>query len=107
MGWIIFACWMFFGILINIFFSMEKNATSEKEKKVARICGMTCMWIVIGAILVGLLFVVGWVWYYICGGFLIECEDSFFWKAVWGLATLIPLGFIIGFIAICCGLDPK
>lgn len=107
MGWIIFAAWLVIGFFANIFLHMEENATSAKEKRVARFCGMTCMWIAIGAILVGLLFVIGWVWYYICGGFLLDSEDSFFWNALWGLATLIPLGFIIGLICIICGYNPK
>lgn len=98
---------MFLGITTNIFISIEKNATSAKKKKIGHIGMMTCVWIGIIAILALLLLVIGWIWYYICGGFFIECADSFFWKAVWGLFTLIPLGFILGFIAIIFGYNPK
>lgn len=107
MGWIIFAVYMVLGIGINISIAMEKNADTARGKKIAKYVGMTFMWIALGIVLIGLLFVVGWIWYYICGGFLIECEDSFFGKAVWGLATLIFLGFILGFIAILFGYNPK
>ena len=98
---------MVLGISINICIAMEKDAETAKGKKIAKNVGMTFICIAIGIVLIGLLFVVGWVWYYICGGFLIGSTEGFFWKAVWGLATLIPLGFILGFIAILFGYNPK
>lgn len=107
MGWITFGVWLVLSALANLFMALEKNAQTSKEKKYAGIGFAIVMWTSIGLFAAGALFVLGWIWYYLCGGYLIQCEDSFFWKALWGLATLIPLGLIIGLIAICCGWNPK
>lgn len=107
MGWVIFIVWIVLAIFANIFVSMEENAETEQEKKSGRIGWHICMWIGISALGIGLLYLLGWIWYYFCCGFLVFEEPSFFWKIIWGAFTLIPLGFIIGIIAICCGWDPK
>lgn len=107
MGWIIFAVYMLLAIFVNIFVSMENNAETEEEKKAGRRGWQTCMWIGITLLGIGLLYALGWVWYYFCCGFLVIEEPSFFWKIIWGLLSLVPLGFVVGLIAICCGWDPK
>lgn len=107
MGWIIFAVYMLLGIFTNIFASMENNAETEEEKKAGRRGWQTCMWIAITLLGIGLLYALGWVWYYFCCGFLVIEEPSFFWKIIWGLHSLVSLGFVVGLIAICCGWDPK
>lgn len=107
MGWIIFAIWMLIAIFANIFISMEKNAETDAERKSAKRGWQTCMWIGITLLSLGILYLLGWVWYYFCCGFLVIEEPSFFWKIIWGLFSLIPLGFIIGLVAICCGWNPK
>lgn len=107
MGWIIFAVYMLLGIFTNIFASMENNAETEEEKKAGRRGWQTCMWIAITLLGIGLLYALGWVWYYFCCGFLVIEEPSFFWKIIWGLLSLVLLGFVAGLIAICCGWDPK
>lgn len=107
MGWIIFAVFMLLGIFANIFVLMEDNAETEEEKKAGRRGWQTCMWIGITLLGIGLLYALGWVWYYFCCGFLVIEEPSFFWKIIWGLLSLVLLGFVAGLIAICCGWDPK
>lgn len=107
MGWIIFAIWMILAIFANIFGSIEKNAETEEERKAGARGTTIIMWIGISLLGIGLLYVLGWLWYYFCCGFLVIEEPSFFWKIIWGLFSLIPLGFIIGFIAICFGWDPR
>lgn len=107
MGWIIFAVYMLLAIFVNIFVSMENNAETEEEKKAGRRGWQTCMWIGITLLGIGLLYALGWVWYYFCSGFLVIEEPSFFWKIIWGLLSLVLLGFVAGLIAICCGWDPK
>ena len=107
MGWIIFAVYMLLGIFTNIFVSMENNAETEEEKKAGRRGWQTCMWIAITLLGIGLLYALGWVWYYFCCGFLVIEEPSFFLKIIWGLLSLVSLGFVVGLIAICCGWNPK
>lgn len=107
MGWIIFGVWLLLAIFANMFIALERNAKTAREKKRTKIGVVIVMWIGVVLLTAGVLFILGWIWYYLCGGLLIKCEDSFFWKAIWGLATLIPFGFIVGLIAICCGWNPK
>lgn len=107
MGWIIFAIWMILGIVVNIFMAIDRNAPADsKEKKNAEIGWQVCMWIGIVLLGIGVLYVLGWLWYYICCGFLVMEEPNFLWKIIYGFLTLIPLGFVLGIIAIACGWDP-
>ena len=107
MGWLIFAIWMVLGIVANIFISLEKNAKTDTRRKHLHRGWIICMWIGISLAGIGLLYVLGWIWYYFCCGFLVLEEPSFFWKIIWGLFSLIPLGFILGLVAICFGWDPR
>lgn len=62
---------------------------------------------IVGCLLCGLilfLWILGWIWYYFCGGFLIF-DDMFgpvpFWdKVVYGLISAVPLGVVLGLIAL-------
>lgn len=107
MGWIIFIGWLFCGLLMNIFCREYEEAQKSGERnKVAEIGFWTILWIGIASLAALLLAGLGWIWYYFCCGFLVFEEPSFLWKIIWGLTSLIPLGFVIGFIAICFGWDP-
>lgn len=107
MGWIIFVGYLFCAVMFNIFYQIEKSSTKgSKEQKSATIV-MYCFAGLIGLGLIILaMYVIGWIWYFFCGGFLIF-EDQPFWdKVVYGLMSLVFLGLIFGFIAVCCGWDP-
>lgn len=106
MGWTIFFIWLTLGFIVNIAMSTEKYAEyGSKEQKIASKVVSCCMWIGIIGLLIFILYILGWVWYF-CGGFLVF-EDQPFWdKVICGLISLIPLGFFLGFIAICFGWDP-
>lgn len=107
MGWIIFVGYLFCVVMYNIFYQIEKSSTKgSKEQKTATIV-MYCFAGLIGlGFLILAMYVIGWIWYFFCGGFLIF-EDQPFWdKVVYGLMSLVFLGFIFGFIAVCCGWDP-
>lgn len=106
MGWIIFIIWVILSIFANIFAITEKNGKTEEDKKAGKLGLNICMWIGIILVCIGLLYALGWVWYYFCCGFLVIEEPSFIWKIIWGAFSLVLLGFIIGIIAICCGWDP-
>lgn len=107
MGWIIFVCYLIYGVVVNLFIHLEKNAPEgSAERKRAEIIVQCLMWIGIGSLGIFFLYCLGWIWYFFCGGFLLF-EDQPFWdKVVCGLISLIPFGFFIGFIMICCGWDP-
>ena len=107
MGWIIFAVWMVWGLFVHLFSMLSKDAEeNSKEKKNAERGIAICMWIGIAALALVLLYCLGWVWYYFCCGFLVFEDPSFGGKIIWGLTSLIPLGFIIGLIAIFLGWNP-
>lgn len=107
MGWIIFLCYLIYGVVINLFIQLEKNAPEgSAERKRAKIIVQCLMWIGISSLGIFFLYCLGWIWYFFCGGFLLF-EDQPFWdKVVCGLISLILFGFFIGFIMICCGWDP-
>lgn len=107
MGWIIFFIWMLLGVVINIANLIKRG--SQKGSLDWRVASMTikiCMWISIIGLAILLLYGLGWIWYYFCGGFLLF-EDQPFWdKVICGIITLLPLGFFIGIVRICCGWNP-
>ena len=107
MGWIIFAAYLVCGILYHIFNQVEESAPEgSAEKKIAKIV-MYCAIGIIGlGLLILILYVIGWVWYFFCGGFLVF-EDCPFWdKVIYGLISLVLLGFFFGFVMVCFGWDP-
>lgn len=105
MGWLIFIGFMFYGLFMRVFATAYED--SGGKDKVAKIGFWTFLWIGIAALAILLLAGLGWIWYYFCCGFLVFEEPSFWWKVIWGLTSLIPLGFFIGFIGIFFGHDPN
>lgn len=108
MGWIIFTAYLVCGVLYNIFNQIKKSAPEgSSEQKIARIV----TYIIIGLIGLGIvilvLYVIGLIWYFFCGGFLVF-EDQPFWdRVVCGLISLVLLGFLFGFVMVCLGWDPN
>lgn len=105
MGWIIFAIWMIFGVAVNICIAIEKSSEGKEKERATKI-GMLLMWIGIAGLSIFLLYGLYWVWFYFCCGFLVSEDPSPGWKIIWGLTSLIPLGVILGIIAILLGWDP-
>lgn len=111
MFWIFFAVWMAVGIIYHICSAIEKTEESSKSKRKKTVFGMgmagTIGFVVVmifGIIL--FLWLLGWIWYFFCSGFLLF-EDLPFWdKVIYGLITLLPLGCILGLIGIAFGWDP-
>ena len=105
MGWIIFAIWMILGIAINICLAIEKSS-ENKWKERAKKMGIFLMWVGITGLIITILYGLSWAWYYFCCGFLVFKDPSPGWKIIWVLTSLIPLGFLVGLIAIFLGCDP-
>lgn len=106
MVWVIIGVWLVLGTVINICFSHDKGIPESKKKYGAS----TTTWIAFGLLgvvaLVLILYGLGWVWYYICGGGLIFEDISFGSKVAAGFASLVGIAVIIGLIAIFAGWDP-
>ena len=124
MGWIIFGCYLVYGLIMNIIYSFREGALQsiqiakdhgetkwlpqlEKEYKRVDLAFSILLGIGIAALAILILYCLGWVWYYFCSGFLVFEEQSFFERVMCGLISLIPLGLIIGLIAIMCGWNPR
>lgn len=107
MGWIIFAVYLVCGILYHVFNLVEESAPEgSAEKKIAKTVTY-CMIGIIGlGLLVLVLYAIGWIWYFFCGGFLIFEDQSFWDKVLCGLMSLVFLGFLLGFVLVCLGWDP-
>lgn len=107
MGWLIFAAYLFCGIMYHLFNQAEQSAPEGSlEKKIAKIAMHSLMCIICLGVAILALYAIGWIWYFFCGGFLIF-EDQPFWdKVVYGLMSLILLGLLFGFVLVCLGWDP-
>lgn len=107
MGWIIFAVYLVCGILFHIFYKIEKTTPKDsKEHKIAKIVIDCIIAILCLGLLILALYAIGWIWYFFCGSFLLF-EDQPFWdKVACGFISLVLLGFVVGFIMVCCGWDP-
>lgn len=107
MGWLIFIAYLIYGALTSLFINLEKSApegSSEKKNLSRAVNVLACIGIISLAIF--LLYCVGWIWYFFCGGFLVF-EDQPFWdKVICGFISLIPLGLLLGFVMVCFGWDP-
>ena len=89
MGWLIFAAYLFCGIMYHLFNQIEKSAPEGSlEKKIAKTVMYSVMGIVGLGVMILALYAIGWIWYFFCGGFLI-----FF-------------VFFFGFVLVCLGWDP-
>lgn len=106
MGWIIFGVWIVLGIIINICMAVEKE--TPEEKKSAGLKPVT--WVFLGIAMLGLLVLIlyglGWVWYYFCGGAILFEDVSFASKLGAGFASLVCITTFIGLIAILLGWSP-
>lgn len=107
MGWLIFAAYLFCGIMCHLFNQIEQSAPEGSlGKKIAKIVMYSVMGIIGLGVVILALYAIGWIWYFFCGGFLIF-EDQPFWdKVVYGLMSLIFLGLLFGFVLVCLGWDP-
>lgn len=107
MGWLIFAAYLFCGIMCHLFNQTEQSAPEGSlEKKIAKIGMYSVMGIIGLGVVILVLYAIGWIWYFFCGGFLIF-EDQPLWdKVVYGLMSLILLGLLFGFVLVCLGWDP-
>lgn len=107
MGWILLVLWFFLGITTNIVLRFEKCLQpSDKGYKFFHYFKELMVWSCIGLGAIFALWCLGWVWYFFCSGFLVFCDQPFFDKVICGLISLLPLGCVIGLIAIAFGWDP-
>lgn len=103
----IFIGWLTLGVIANAIMYADRHTSenSTERKKVN-----WAFWIVFTVAMIMILclvgYIVGWIWYYLCGGFLAIMESVWWMKIAYGLFTIIPAGFIIGLIAIIFGWDP-
>lgn len=105
-----FFFWFFYSLSEGVREKELKAQWIYKTLRVIAICFASAIGI---GVVIGILWVLGWIWYYFCGGFLViddfgpfAGEATFWERVVYGLLSLLPLGFIIGFIAVLGGWNP-
>lgn len=84
---------------------MDKRGVpdTDPKKKLAARSWKIALGIGIGLVAIPILYVLGWLWYIFCGGFLLWMEDVWYMKIVYGFMSLIFLSILIGVIAIIFG----
>ncbi len=84
---------------------MTRDKVPDSDPKKKRIGRTAKIALIVGMILfcIPILYVLGWLWYIFCGGFLLWMEDVWYMKIVYGFMSLIFLSILIGVIAIIFG----
>lgn len=85
------------GFVLFIVFEGSDHAETEREKemydKLEKIVTVIIQ-IIAGIILLA---IVGFIWYFLCGGgIIIECEESIGGKIIGSILSLIPLVTVLG-----------
>ncbi len=108
MGWVLVSLLIFslIGNIIRYFIKLNEDAGitwGAPERKRIDFIWKVLMIIGIALVSVLILYVLGWLWYIFCGGFLLWMEDVWYMKIVYGFMSLIFLSILIGVIAIIFG----
>lgn len=84
---------------------MTRDKVPDSDPKKKRIGRTAKIAFIVGMILfcIPILYVLGWLWYIFCGGFLLWMEDVWYMKIAYGFMSLIFLSILIGVIAIIFG----
>lgn len=99
--------YMIFGLLFQAFLAAKNNAEPGSiEMKYATKVLNVLTWMLFIPGLIFVLYILGWIWYFFCSGFLVFEDQPFIDRVMCGLISLLPLGVFIGFIMICCGINP-
>ncbi|MCH5218537.1 MAG: hypothetical protein J1F07_08350 [Muribaculaceae bacterium] len=98
----VLACFVGFVILVGIASFLDSFRSKEKkEKNDLGPCMMVAVGIGMLGILVLILYVIGWIWYYFCCGFLVMDDGLFagttpFWdRVIYGFMSVIFLGIFL------------
>ena len=95
-----------YGVIMNVIAQASREAPKwSKERDRADKALEIGMWFGLIPLFIGFLYILGCIWYFFCGGFLVF-EDQPFWdKVLCGLVSLIPFGFVLGLINIILRRD--
>lgn len=106
MGWIFLIAFiaMIFGAIHEKTESLACEAPkNSKERKQWEIASNVALGIAIAVFLIPILYLIGWVWYFFCGGFLLFENQPFWDKVLCGLLSVALLTIVFGGIAIIFG----
>lgn len=119
-----FFLFLVFALFMNVVAMSQSNAEEElkaainsnNEKEIAywrahykRVDTIFNIMLIIGiaALAIFVLYILGCIWYFFCGGFLIFEDQPFLDKVICGLISLLPFGMFLGFVAILGGWNPR
>lgn len=104
---IVYVVLFIFSLAFNIFYGISNCPDyTEKTRKRTRESIDILMCIAIFWCSAVILYFIGWIWYYFCGGFLLFEELSLGEKVAWSFMTMALLSFVLGFIATLLGWKP-
>lgn len=109
MWWLIIIAFYAVGITTRVLSNkqdqMVKEGVSEDDPKKRRInrAFNISLGTLIVIVCIPIFYVLGWLWYFFCGGFLMWVDDAWYMKIVYGFMSLIFLSILIGVIAIIFG----
>lgn len=106
--WIFLVIWFVCAIMYHIFNAAEEeNPEGSKTRKACCITKWTFVGILGLSLVCLILYVLGWIWYFFCGGFLLFEDQPFLDKVFCGFLSVALLILVFGGIAVICGWDPE
>ena len=106
--WItVFVLLVFLTIITVTFGDVAKEEKNCKIKKRIETFHNISLNLLLTNIMVIFLYCLLWVWYYICGGYLVfEVAETFGDVLAYGFISILGLTFVIGFIAVIFVWNP-
>ncbi len=104
----IFFAYLFCGIMFHICRLAANDAEEgSKAQKVANFFKYFFVGVVMLGVASLVLYVIGWIWYYLCAGGLMFEDDATFGDIVgYGFVSVLCLGFVLTFLAGIAGWRP-
>ena len=104
---IVFVLFVFLTIITVTSGDVAKEEKNCKIKKRIETFHNISLNLLLTNIMVIFLYCLLWVWYYICGGYLVfEVAETFGDVLAYGFISILGLTFVIGFIAVIFGWNP-
>lgn len=104
MFWYFLIIWFVCGVVFNFFDRVGRDYPKGcRTRKWSDIIKYTAVGVLGLSLLALLLFLIGCIWYFFCGGFLLFEDQSFWDKVICGAISVVMFIIVLGGIAVLCG----